>query len=66
MNNFGYVRATSVADAVNHMRTDVGALLPMGMFVADMTPDNPGKWLFHCHVSAHLRAGMQAFYTVER
>jgi len=50
----------------NHMRTDVGALLPMGMFVADMTPDNPGKWLFHCHVSAHLRAGMQAFYTVER
>jgi len=51
---------------VNHMRTDVGALLPMGMFVADMTPDNPGKWLFHCHVSAHLRAGMQAFYTVER
>jgi hephaestin len=48
------------------MRTDVGSLLPMGMFVADMTPDNPGKWLFHCHVSAHLRAGMQAFYTVER
>jgi FtsP/CotA-like multicopper oxidase with cupredoxin domain len=41
-------------------------LLPMGMFVADMLPDNPGKWLFHCHVSAHLRMGMQAFYTVER
>jgi FtsP/CotA-like multicopper oxidase with cupredoxin domain len=49
----------------NHMRTDVGMLLPMGMFVADMTPDNAGKWLFHCHVSAHLRMGMQAFYTVE-
>jgi xanthine dehydrogenase YagS FAD-binding subunit len=25
MNNFGYVRATSVADAVNHMRTDAAA-----------------------------------------
>jgi hypothetical protein len=49
----------------NHMRTDVGALLPMGMFVADMIPDNPGKWFFHCHVAAHLRMGMQAFYTVE-
>jgi FtsP/CotA-like multicopper oxidase with cupredoxin domain len=49
----------------NHMRTDVGALLPMGMFVADMVPDNPGKWFFHCHVSSHLRMGMQAFYTVE-
>ena len=49
---------------LNHMRTDVGMLLPMGMSVADMIPDNPGKWLFHCHVSAHLRMGMQAFYTV--
>src|SRR6185503_18426748 len=26
----------------NHMRTDVGMLLPMGMMVADMVPDNPG------------------------
>ena len=49
---------------VNHMRTDVAALLPMGMLVADMQPDNPGTWLFHCHVSAHLRMGMQAFFTV--
>ena len=49
----------------NHMRTDVGMLLPMGMFVADMVPDNPGRWFFHCHVAPHLRMGMQAFYTVE-
>ena len=49
----------------NHMRTDVGALLPMGMFVADMVPDNPGTWFVHCHVSDHLRMGMQAVYTVE-
>ena len=49
----------------NHMRTDVGTLLPMGMFVADMMPDNPGKWFFHCHVSTHLRAGMQATYLVQ-
>ena len=50
---------------VNMMRTDVAALLPMGMLVADMEPDNEGTWLFHCHVAAHLRMGMQAFYRVE-
>lgn len=48
----------------NHMRTDMGSLLPMGMLVADMVPDNPGTWLFHCHVSFHLKFGMQAQYTV--
>ena len=50
---------------IQQMRTDVAALLTMGMLVADMVPDNPGKWLFHCHVAPHLRGGMQALYTVE-
>jgi len=50
---------------IQHMRTDVAPLLTMGMVVADMVPDNPGTWLFHCHVGGHLRAGMQALYTVE-
>jgi FtsP/CotA-like multicopper oxidase with cupredoxin domain len=50
---------------VQHMRTDVASLLTMGMLTADMVPDNPGTWLFHCHVGGHLRAGMQALYTVE-
>ncbi len=49
----------------NHMRTDVASLTTMAMVVADMVPDNPGTWLFHCHVKDHLKAGMQAFYTVE-
>jgi FtsP/CotA-like multicopper oxidase with cupredoxin domain len=50
---------------IQHMRTDVPTVLTMGMLVADMVPDNPGTWLFHCHVGPHLRAGMQALYTVE-
>jgi FtsP/CotA-like multicopper oxidase with cupredoxin domain len=50
---------------IQHMRTDVATLLTMGMLVADMVPDNPGTWLFHCHVAPHLRGGMQALYTVE-
>lgn len=49
---------------IGGMRTDVAALLSMGMLVADMVPDNPGQWLFHCHVGPHLEAGMQSFYTV--
>jgi len=51
---------------VAHMRTDVTMLLPMGMVVADMVPDNPGIWLVHCHVSSHLRMGMQARYVVTK
>ena len=50
---------------VQHMRTDVAPVLTMGMLTADMAPDNPGTWLFHCHVGGHLRAGMQALYMVE-
>lgn len=50
--------------SINRMRTDVAALLPMGMAVADMVADNPGMWLFHCHVGAHLAMGMQARYEV--
>jgi hephaestin len=36
----------------------------MEMLVADMVPDNPGRWLFHCHVTPHVMGGMQADYTV--
>lgn len=49
---------------IHDMRTDVTSLMPMEMVVADMIPDNPGVWLFHCHVADHLRMGMQATYTV--
>jgi FtsP/CotA-like multicopper oxidase with cupredoxin domain len=44
------------------MRTDTVSLLPATMVTADMTPDNPGIWLFHCHVTDHITAGMQARY----
>jgi manganese oxidase len=51
---------------VNGMRTDTIQLLPAGMVTADMTPDNPGTWLFHCHVADHITAGMLARYRVVR
>jgi hypothetical protein len=46
------------------MRMDVINLLPASMAVADMVPDNPGTWLFHCHVNDHLTAGMITRYQV--
>jgi manganese oxidase len=49
---------------VNGMRIDVVNLLPASMVTADMVPDNPGIWLFHCHVNDHIKAGMQTRYQV--
>jgi hypothetical protein len=40
--------------------TDVIELLPASMKVADMVADNPGSWLFHCHVTEHMMGGMFA------
>jgi hypothetical protein len=41
-------------------RTDAVELLPASMKVADMVADNPGTWLFHCHVAEHMMEGMFA------
>jgi len=48
----------------NGHRTDQVELAPMSMAVADMVPDNPGVWPYHCHVNVHLEAGMEARYHV--
>lgn len=46
-------------------RTDVVALSPAQMEIADMVPDNPGIWLYHCHVSDHMAEGMVTRYDVK-
>jgi len=45
-------------------RTDVIALSPAQMVTVDMVPDDPGIWLFHCHLSDHMDGGMVARYQV--
>jgi len=45
-------------------RTDVISLVPAQMVTADMKPDATGIWLFHCHISDHMEAGMAARYQV--
>jgi len=47
-------------------RIDVLNLLPGTHTTVDMVPDNPGKWMYHCHVNDHIKAGMMAHYLVEK
>lgn len=44
--------------------TDVVAISPAQMVTADMVPDKAGLWMFHCHVSDHMAAGMMTHYEV--
>jgi len=46
-------------------RTDVLAVTSAQMVTADMLPDAPGIWLYHCHISDHMLAGMVARYEVK-
>jgi FtsP/CotA-like multicopper oxidase with cupredoxin domain len=54
------------ATVLDHgQRTDVIELLPASMHAVDMLPDNPGTWMFHCHVNDHIAAGMATLYEVQ-
>ncbi len=44
--------------------TDVIELLPGSMKTVDMIADNPGTWMFHCHVEDHMEGGMMAVYMI--
>jgi len=48
------------------MRTDIIDAQINEIRVVDMVPDNPGVWLFHCHVRLHLVGGMEARFAVVR
>lgn len=45
-------------------RADIVELLPGSTKVADMIPDNPGTWMYHCHVDDHISGGMTGRYLV--
>lgn len=49
---------------VNGQRTDVLSVISAQMITADMVPENPGIWLYHCHISDHMLKGMDARYEV--
>jgi FtsP/CotA-like multicopper oxidase with cupredoxin domain len=45
--------------------TDVLVVTSAQMVTADMVPDASGIWLYHCHISDHMLAGMVARYEVK-
>ncbi len=46
-------------------RTDVLSITPAEMLTVDMVPDDPGIWMYHCHIDEHMNTGMVALYKVE-
>lgn len=48
----------------NGQSTDVIEILPASMKTVDMYPDNPGIWMYHCHVNDHIDAGMMTLFQV--
>jgi FtsP/CotA-like multicopper oxidase with cupredoxin domain len=38
---------------------------PNESITARFIEDNPGRWLYHCHVFTHQDAGMAGWYVVE-
>ena len=43
---------------------DNAPLGPGDSLTVRFTEDNPGRWLYHCHVFAHLHMGMSGWYVV--
>jgi FtsP/CotA-like multicopper oxidase with cupredoxin domain len=44
---------------------DCPTIGPNESMTARWREDNPGRWLYHCHVSSHQDAGMAGWYIVE-
>jgi FtsP/CotA-like multicopper oxidase with cupredoxin domain len=57
-------KTVRIGGLLNGRRTDVVELLPATMITADMKADNPGEWMYHCHVADHLDAGMFTSYQI--
>ncbi|KAL9655415.1 hypothetical protein ABK040_011256 [Willaertia magna] len=54
---------TGIEDNVRRVDT---ILIGPGMNrILDMEADNPGTWLWHCHIDNHMMDGMTAVYTVK-
>ncbi|XP_055868533.1 hephaestin-like protein [Biomphalaria glabrata] len=54
---------TYVQSSIDH-KDDVVQIFPGMAEVVEFIADDPGTWLFHCHVLDHIAAGMETYYTV--
>jgi hypothetical protein len=48
----------------NGMDVDAIEVLPATTRVLDMVHEDPGTWLYHCHVNEHIDNGMEALFRV--
>jgi hypothetical protein len=44
---------------VNPVLQDTFDMYPLGWTAIRLVADNPGAWLFHCHLSSHIIMGME-------
>ena len=49
---------TSTLDLSNPLRRDTASVEAFGWILLRFIADNPGAWVFHCHVSWHTEAGL--------
>jgi FtsP/CotA-like multicopper oxidase with cupredoxin domain len=52
-------------DPGTNLVIDTKALGPANVMTAQFTEDNPGRWMYHCHVFSHMMMGMIGWYIVE-
>lgn len=50
----------------NPTRRDVTMLPALGFLVVAFRADNPGNWLFHCHIAWHVSGGLSADFVERR
>ncbi len=48
--------------SANPVRRDVTILPAKGWLLLAFKADNPGAWLFHCHIAWHVSAGLSVQY----
>ncbi len=46
------------------VRADTILLLPKERIEVALVADNPGRWMFHCHILEHQETGMMGYVTV--
>jgi len=55
-----YDSANTTTPATAPMRRDTVLVQPHGHIVLRFRSDNPGVWLFHCHIEWHVASGLSA------
>ena len=64
LHGMNFVVLSSNMRAVQPFVTDTWAMLPDEKVELGLVADNPGDWVFHCHIIEHQKAGMTTYLRV--